>query len=274
MIKFFRNIRLSALSRNRASEIHDPEESTAVKRFPKYLTYAIGEIILVVIGILIALQINTWNQYKKDRKLEAQYYCRLLEDVRQDYSNYKYSLDLLDVRINANNVVIEKSLDDTIPLDSIASYLLNSVKFSNRNYRATTDAFEDIKSSGNLNILTDFSVKDKLASYYQSLDRTSSIIETNGKAITDKRFFEKKDFISSGWIKVLEQLNGIDTTKVNLNLLKSKVNFTAELREIMINDAVFYLGINSRNKQLLTSLENDIQAMIGLLQNKCAEHND
>lgn len=52
MIKFFRKIRQKLLAEN---------------NFSKYLMYAVGEIILVVIGILIALQINTWNEYKKDR---------------------------------------------------------------------------------------------------------------------------------------------------------------------------------------------------------------
>ena len=55
MIKFFRHIRKKLLSEN---------------KFSKYLLYAIGEIILVVIGILIALQINNWNENKKERKLE------------------------------------------------------------------------------------------------------------------------------------------------------------------------------------------------------------
>ncbi|ALJ06110.1 hypothetical protein APS56_13660 [Pseudalgibacter alginicilyticus] len=52
MIKFFRNIRKKSLTKNKIS---------------KYLIYAIGEIVLVVIGILIALQISTWNiEYKRD----------------------------------------------------------------------------------------------------------------------------------------------------------------------------------------------------------------
>ena len=254
MIKFFRKIRQDLLLKGKTG---------------KYFKYAIGEIILVVIGILIALQINDWNQSKKDRKLEKQYYCRLLEDVKQDYSNYEYSLELLNERIDANNIIIQKLLDDTLPLDSITPYLLKSVKFSNRNYRATTDALEDIKSSGNLNILTDLSVKNKLASYYESMARTSSIIETNGKAITDKRFFEKKDLISSGWIKMAEELNEIDTTKVDLDLLNAKVNFTAEIRELLINDAIFYLGINSRNKQILKSIKNEISSTKSLLEGKC-----
>jgi sensor domain CHASE-containing protein len=55
MIQFFRKLRFSSLSR---------------KRFPKYLLYATGEIVLVVIGILIALQINNCNENRQERQQE------------------------------------------------------------------------------------------------------------------------------------------------------------------------------------------------------------
>ena len=66
MIKFFRKIRYNLLSENKTG---------------KYLKYAIGEIILVVIGILIALQINTWNEQRKERAKEQV----LLQQLREDY---------------------------------------------------------------------------------------------------------------------------------------------------------------------------------------------
>ena len=62
MIKFFRKIRQQLLAEN---------------RFGRYVIYAFGEIVLVVIGILIALQINTWNESKENKKWERQF----LEDL-------------------------------------------------------------------------------------------------------------------------------------------------------------------------------------------------
>lgn len=259
MIKFFRHIRKSLLSEGKTR---------------KYFKYAIGEIILVAIGILIALQINNWNQDKKARKLEQQYYCRLLEDAEQDLVNYNNSLDLLNYKINANNTLVGKLLDNSISLDSISPYVLKSIIYSVRNANATTDAFEDIKSSGNLNIIKDAQIKNKLTIYYKLLANISVVMESNGKAITEKRFLENEDIISSGWIKLIENFDEIDTSKVNLKLLKSKINFTDDIRLKMTNDAVFYLGINSRNKQLLKSLETEIQSMISLLQTKCSKYND
>ena len=68
MIKFFRNIRKSLLTEN---------------RFNKYLVYAIGEIVLVVIGILIALQINIWNESRKNKENIE----RILKEIQQDLLN-------------------------------------------------------------------------------------------------------------------------------------------------------------------------------------------
>lgn len=76
MIKFFRKIRQRLLSEN---------------KFGKYMTYAIGEIILVVIGILIALQINNWNEDHKARQLEIM----LLENIQKDFE-----LDTIDINFN------------------------------------------------------------------------------------------------------------------------------------------------------------------------------
>ena len=50
----------------------------------KYLKYAIGEIVLVVIGILIALQINNWNENRKLENRRQEYYSQLLDDLNND----------------------------------------------------------------------------------------------------------------------------------------------------------------------------------------------
>jgi len=69
MIKFFRKIRQRLLAENKIS---------------KYLLYAIGEIVLVIIGILIALQINNWNEENKERLVEKQRYQNILNDLVDD----------------------------------------------------------------------------------------------------------------------------------------------------------------------------------------------
>ncbi|MBT8297716.1 MAG: hypothetical protein KJO52_05225 [Maribacter sp.] len=75
MIKFFRNIRKKLLTEN---------------KFSKYLIYAIGEIFLVVLGILIALQINNWNENRKQQIKLQQIYHEILADLKRerDYANF------------------------------------------------------------------------------------------------------------------------------------------------------------------------------------------
>lgn len=78
MIKFFRRIRQKLLAEN---------------RFSKYLIYAIGEIILVVIGILIALQINIWNQQKNDEQKVLSIFKEIQKDLLNDIQETEYIED-------------------------------------------------------------------------------------------------------------------------------------------------------------------------------------
>ncbi|MGB5316457.1 MAG: DUF6090 family protein, partial [Robiginitalea sp.] len=74
MLRFFRTLRQRFLNEN---------------KFNKYLLYAIGEIVLVVIGILIALSINNWNENLKNKKLETSYLKRIYEDLDTDLLQYE-----------------------------------------------------------------------------------------------------------------------------------------------------------------------------------------
>ena len=73
MLRFFRQIRQRLLTDN---------------KFSKYLLYVVGEILLVVIGILIALQVDNWNQNWQDRALEQVYLERLQADLSGDMSGF------------------------------------------------------------------------------------------------------------------------------------------------------------------------------------------
>ena len=74
MIKFFRKIRYDLMEKNKTG---------------KYLKYAIGEIVLVVIGILIALQINDWNENRKNQIRES----KILNNLREDLERTKINLE-------------------------------------------------------------------------------------------------------------------------------------------------------------------------------------
>lgn len=83
MIKFFRKIRYDLIEKNKTG---------------KYLKYAVGEIILVVIGILIALSINNWNENLKNKKLETSYLKRIYKDLDNDLLEYVGTSELAVIR--------------------------------------------------------------------------------------------------------------------------------------------------------------------------------
>ena len=83
MFKFFRNIRQSLLMKDKIS---------------KYYKYAFGEIILVVIGILIALSINNWNEARKNRIEQLILINNIIEDLRLDSIHINKSLSQMCIR--------------------------------------------------------------------------------------------------------------------------------------------------------------------------------
>ncbi len=138
MIKFFRKIRQQLLTEN---------------RFSKYLLYAIGEIILVVVGILIALQINNWNENRKLNNEKHEFLLTLqqeVEDNRSHLNNYlpyvKKSTELL---IKVLNYSAEK--DNTISIDSLRSYTANMILVEE--LIITTSILEASKASGKYSLI-------------------------------------------------------------------------------------------------------------------------
>jgi hypothetical protein len=70
----------------------------------KYLIYAVGEILLVMIGILLALQVNNWNERNKARKIEL----RALIDLKQEFENNKNSFDRI---LNSKKIILQQNRD-------------------------------------------------------------------------------------------------------------------------------------------------------------------
>lgn len=92
MIKFFRRIRQQLLTEN---------------KFSKYLIYAIGEIVLVVIGILIALQINNWYEHEKQLKLEKEILEEIKLGLESDLENITYVINKHHIFIKCQEKLID-----------------------------------------------------------------------------------------------------------------------------------------------------------------------
>lgn len=149
MIKFFRHIRYKLMSENKTG---------------KYLKYAIGEIILVVIGILIALQINNLNEQRKQSNLEQDYLIAL----KREYENNLIEVDRV-INLNAallkNALELSKYTGPEIP--DISEKRFGELYFGTINaevqYRPGSGVTNEIISSGKLNIFKNDELKNALA---------------------------------------------------------------------------------------------------------------
>ena len=146
MIKFFRKIRQKLLSENKIS---------------KYLLYAVGEIVLVVIGILIALQINNSNEARKLRNQELHYLENLKTDLNLNIAELDEYMAIRNSRIESANKVLEhfegKPLTD---LNDFAFHTTNIYiwqKFSQHD-----NTFQELVNSGNLALISNDSIKNGL----------------------------------------------------------------------------------------------------------------
>lgn len=140
-------------------------------KFSKYFMYAIGEIILVVIGILIALQINNWNETRKLRIQELKYLENLRSDIELNISEINRFLDARNSSIASANKVLEyyegKPLEDLNDLNFHATNVYIWYKFT-----LQENTYQELVNSGNLAIISNDSIKNgllNLQALYQEL---------------------------------------------------------------------------------------------------------
>ncbi|MEO1033286.1 MAG: DUF6090 family protein [Bacteroidota bacterium] len=173
MLKFFRHIRKSLLEQNKIG---------------KYFKYAIGEILLVVIGILIALQINTWNENKKNAKQEQEILIQLQEE-------YESNLMQIESKISLRNDVIKSCIrllnyihdqPNNLSTDSVDYHLSRIV------LRPTFDpqlgVSNELINSGKLYLLRNTTLRNKISSYRSFLEELREE-ELNIFRITEEQFF-------------------------------------------------------------------------------------
>jgi hypothetical protein len=256
MIKFFRHIRQRMIKESKVS---------------KYLLYAIGEIVLVVIGILIALQINNWNEQRKNSHAEAEYYCGLLEDVQQDSVQTEGLIQEVEARLKASNQALRLLQQERTKSIEIGEQLGLAITAIFVDFKPNNSTFEDLKSS-NLSLIKDKEIIGALNDYYNTIESLKSIIMLNGKNAVDVAFAHDDRFASGetqasmryGRLKTAMEPDvykaiPIDTAEVVSN----------EMQQRLFNETLVYLSSNARQLELYTKIKDHSARVASLLQNKC-----
>lgn len=150
MFNFFKKIRRSSLLTNKAS---------------RYFKYALGEILLMVIGILIALQINNWNEDRKERNREKIYLQSLRIDLLESQTELTRVIHKTDTIARTTIELLRYALD-TVPMPAPAVF--DSLVRGTYGYTiAMTNegTINDISGSGDLKVIRNDSLRRMIASW-------------------------------------------------------------------------------------------------------------
>ena len=219
MIKLFRNIRKNLLKEGKTTN---------------YLKYAIGEIILVVIGILIALQINTWNDYRKKNNLKANYIESLKRDLSADIIYFKSQIiaDSIDLaKMLSFSKRLSNSLTTKDTLIQIARF--EFLPFTDINNELNMSTYNSLISTGNIDVF-DRKMSESLLKFNNLQLNSNSMIDRNDElyfnsvvVYRNKYPFNSErngingHFMDSFWTSIDENnlksdFNGILTAKISM----------------------------------------------------------
>ena len=152
MIKFFRKIRQKLLSEN---------------KFSKYLIYAIGEILLVMIGILLAFQVNTWNESNKLHKDEISSLLSIKSDLLVSAKNLGFCNSADSLIVKSYDIILEH-IQNRMPYhDSLSVHFGELLQWAKPVCRSS--AYENLKSSKGLALISNEPLRQEIIKVHEIL---------------------------------------------------------------------------------------------------------
>lgn len=242
MIKFFRNIRKSLLAEGKTS---------------KYFKYAIGEIILVVIGILIALQINTWNNNRINEKRANAFIQNLKIQTKNNIKKINNNIQLFNSRYQASMGLISIIGNDTITnIDSKIDSLITA-NFSDYHLNLDLNVIIEGRENGDLALVE----SDKLRQALYNLT-------TENAALTERERITNED-LNVLFVPYLNRNYNMRNRSPLKNIGKSNVYKYDNAK--MLNDQEFENYIISRieynkaNLKLYEDMKQNLETIYQLL---------
>ncbi|MBT8377463.1 MAG: hypothetical protein KJO22_11380, partial [Bacteroidia bacterium] len=176
MIKFFRHIRYTLLETGKTG---------------KYLKYAIGEIVLVVIGILIALSINNWNLNRKQDNAEKEFLQGIKADLKKDKDYIDLVIQRQQPKLDVYNYLNAVSTKLHTQNASVVDSLFNIYFSSQRTFYPISGSFESAVSGNKINSFKDKAITSALIKLYNT---TYARLIDNGNISDDRWDFLSKKY--------------------------------------------------------------------------------
>ncbi|MBC2846743.1 DUF6090 family protein [Winogradskyella flava] len=237
MIKFFRKIRQDLLSKGKTG---------------KYLKYAIGEIVLVVIGILIALGINNWNENRKQNNIIRNFYYQLEGDLDDETHNLKTVIIRIDESINSYEEYLELTKASNLKLIEMIN-ALTEVKLAFWYPSFNSNTIGTLETTGDIKLMPSL-IRQKLISLIRKQEGIVS--QANGNY--------------SVYLSDLQKAGNLGFYRNNYHLKEnSHLNYTENYPEIILTlENALYLKNYTEKRQLieLKKMLNDVNELKELIK--------
>ena len=255
MLRFFRHIRQRLFTDN------PPDQASRAGKFSKYLLYAIGEILLVVIGILIAFQVDNWNENTHLKSAEQ----KALNNLHLDF---EYNLSELKVVVEHNNRNLEACMkilnytgrrySTTFNIDSVLGEVAYSQKYFPQN-----GFLLDLINSGNLGLFENDRLRNRLSLWLPSLETLKNREAVCGEFDTH---LIRYIFKNGSWLNA----DIADTDEIVRSLEFPESGFDMDNRELlkspefenMIENQIVFLAILLEELQNCLALNKEILSLL------------
>ena len=244
MIKFFRTIRKDLMEKNKTG---------------KYLKYAVGEIILVVIGILIALQLNNLNENIKIENTKQEYYRQLLIDLEKDkiyIENVISSLDSVNAKYNAYLATYqEPDLNISQAIENITK-LKMAISFINFN----TNTISSLENTGDIKLIP-VEIRNKLSELRR--DQNTLITASNNNIDDALDLLKMVSVETGGWTignrlpnqRIIAEALQLDENKI-FKLLESYQSWKITIENISMNQLEL---VQKKEEELTILISNELK---------------
>ena len=257
MIKFFRKIRQNLLMENLSAE--------QAGKTSKYFKYAIGEIVLVVIGILIALQINNWNEGRKENKKEKATLLRFLNDLKADSINFQTNLNYINAidSLHFKMFTYSQKQDSTITFQN-PTYIRRALIY----IPTARENDPEITNKINHHI-----IREEIQNYFRSMNLVSDSKNEFEDVVFKIREFiiNKKLHRVNDWFESNRNLKSTSNNYNNTLIIKKEELFLlsndAEFQQLLLELNLKLIEAKNSFEDLITSNENLIQLIITYLKN-------
>lgn len=229
------------------------------ERVNKYLLYGVGEIVLVVIGILIALQINNWNTQKSQNNELHGYLNNIAKNVTSDMEQLKGISEFRKVTIRESQKFLKIIRQEAVKFEDLTSLFSDTFVFNDRYFHSNTSGFEALKNSGYLGKIQGTELETKLYDYYLLTEQITEQEKSLNDFIESMEVLVFKDGVVQDIVSLFQsprftKASIVDEKKIN-ELLRHPGFTGAHLRNSLVTNIPRYY-------EQLGKLGNEIIALI------------